>query len=485
MSANSGFLPARQGVSSLELWRTKLPRSGAAACRLRAFGGVLLFSALFAVPCWGQHPEPSRHRLNEAAREDAERIVLEIGKQTVISAENVRSYSEATPGIVDVRLTRDAQRFVLVGMREGTTTLLLLTRDGDERLVEIEVQPAPGQARGPTGNQVGMEHNVRLDFYFVHLNRSNSMNLGMATPESVTMGSFSSSFDFLTQSFQSATALVENQALLRLDIAQSSGWAKLMRKAAVITENGQQAVLSGGGEVNIPVQGSLTTGIHRIEFGSTIQVLPRYDVSSGRLEIQLAADVSDLTDDRGSGAPGRVTSTLQTVVNLELGQAVVLAGLSSESRQQTKTGVPGLSQIPIVGYLFGSRRSRMESADMVVLIVPSVVEATTNVGRRKIREAFDAFRAYSGGRGPKEKIRKTWTNPTLAGFDEVATEASGGERVQASQPPHDLPDAEFSAVNPWPASREVADEDPSGDSGPGERGVPEVDAHRGGRDDGL
>src|SRR5690606_11797559 len=108
---------------------------------------------------------------------------------------------------------------------------------------------------------------------------------GVRPPESFTMGTFGAEFDFLTQAFDSATAVVENQALLRLDIAQASGWAKLMRKAAVIAENGQPATFSGGGEVNIPVQGGLGTGIHRISFGSTVEVLPRYDVESGRLEI--------------------------------------------------------------------------------------------------------------------------------------------------------------------------------------------------------
>src|SRR5690606_16791106 len=100
------------------------------------------------------------------------------------------------------------------------------------------------------------------------------------------------------------------QALLRLDMAQAAGWAKLMRQAAVITQNGAKARFSGGGEVNIPVQGSLTTGIHRISFGSSIEVLPRYDASSGRIEIELRADVSDLTDDRGTGTPGRTVSEL-------------------------------------------------------------------------------------------------------------------------------------------------------------------------------
>ena len=55
------------------------------------------------------------------------------------------------------------------------------------------------------------------------------------------------------------SVVVEDEALLRLDMAQAAGYAKLVRQAAVITQNGAEAQFSGGGEVNIPVQGSLTT----------------------------------------------------------------------------------------------------------------------------------------------------------------------------------------------------------------------------------
>jgi pilus assembly protein CpaC len=227
-------------------------------------------------------------------------------------------------------------------------------------------------------------------------------------PGSVDLGSASASFDFLTQSFQSATAVVEDQALLRLDMAQTSGWAKLMRKAAVIAENGQRAEFSGGGEVNIPVQGSLTTGIHTISFGSTIEILPRYDAVTGRLEIELVADVSDLTDDRGSGAPGRVTSSIATVVNLKVGQALVLAGLTSETKLKSNTGVPLLSQIPILGLLFGSERMVEQTADNVIFIVPTVVDATSTDARRQVNAALDAFKDYRGKSKERETLRSTW-----------------------------------------------------------------------------
>lgn len=360
---------------------------------------------------WAQAPERAPDSPSSANRDTGsgvEEVILELGQQHVLSANGVRSYSEGTRGIVDVRLTRKGDQFVLVGLQSGVTTLLLMMLDGSERHLRITV-PDPEGKRGPTGDlSVEKKENIRLDFYFVQLDRATQHQIGMGYPGSVDLGSASASFDFLTQSFQSATAVVEDQALLRLDMAQTSGWAKLMRKAAVIAENGQRAEFSGGGEVNIPVQGSLTTGIHTISFGSTIEILPRYDAVTGRLEIELVADVSDLTDDRGSGAPGRVTSSIATVVNLKVGQALVLAGLTSETKLKSNTGIPFLSQIPILGLLFGSERMIEQNADNVIFIVPTVVDATSTDARRQVNAALDAFRSYRGKSKEREILRSTW-----------------------------------------------------------------------------
>ncbi len=333
---------------------------------------------------------------------------IELGQQVVLSASEVRSYSEGTPGVVEVRLTKAGDRFVLVGKQVGVTSLLFMMLDGRETQYRIEVVDPTRAEDVDESRVVGLEDNVRLDFYFVELDRSDNFRVGVGYPDSVTTGTFVGSFDFLSQSFQAATAVVENQALLRLDIAQASGFAKLMRRAALITQNGKSATFSGGGEVNIPVQGSLTTGIHRIAFGSTIEVLPRYDRSSGRMEIALSADVSDLTDDRGSGAPGRVTSTLTTAVNLERGQAIVLAGLTAESEIKSRTGLPVLSQIPVLGYLFGTERVTKQVADNVIFIVPSVVDGAKAGDRERIDAAFRAYRKFRGEKPTLGALRKQW-----------------------------------------------------------------------------
>lgn len=377
-----------------------------ASVALVAFALVLGFSGERAE---ARPPETANDEGRRIPRPRAEVIELAPGEQRVLSAKGVQSYSEGTRGIVDVRLTKDGEQFILVGLEPGRTSLLLLMNGGEQRDLTLVVGDPSSSPE--LGESVHKRENVRLDFYFVEIDRTYRHRIGVDPAEGVAGPVVGGSFDFLSQSFQSATAVVEDQALLRLELAQASGFAKLSRKAAVITENYQRSTLSGGGEVNIPLTGSLSTGIHRISYGSTISVEPRFDARTNRLQIAISADVSDLTDDRGSGAPGRMTSSIQTTVNVELGQAVVLAGLSSASETKSRSGLPLLSQIPVLGLLFGSDSVTRNLTDHVVFIVPTVSETPSETVREDIEAALSAFAEFDGGREQPERLRKTWRKP--------------------------------------------------------------------------
>ena len=55
-----------------------------------------------------------------------EELDLAIGENKTIQATDVLNYSEGSPGIADVKLTTDGSQFVIVGLKSGSTTLLLI-----------------------------------------------------------------------------------------------------------------------------------------------------------------------------------------------------------------------------------------------------------------------------------------------------------------------------------------------------------------------
>jgi pilus assembly protein CpaC len=332
-----------------------------------------------------------------AQQQGPRELTVEVGEQETISADGVRSYSEGARGIVQVRLTDDQSRFVIVGQRPGDTSLLLIMRDGSQ--VQYRLTDPGGEVEEEAGG-VQARENIRLDLYFVLLSDTYSHAIGINFPGSI--GSNQSTAQIQTQwatgeSVESQVTLALQSALPRIDIAQSNGWARLYRQAALITANGTDAQFSAGGEINVAVQGALSGQVQKIEFGTEIQCQPRYDPETGRIELRIQANVSDLADDRGTGIPGRTTSTLNTIVNLELGQTIVLGGLISRSEGRNRSGLPGLSQIPVLGALFGSHSRRFEESEALMFIVPSVVNAIPLQQRNRIQEAIRLYEEYRGG----------------------------------------------------------------------------------------
>jgi len=360
----------------------------------RRLGGIALGAGVLSLVWAGIAARAAR-----AESPDQHQLNLVVGEQRVLSSEGVTSYSEGVQGVVDVRLTRDGSQFVIVGKQAGTTSLLLLRDDGGEQAYSLVVRDPEAQARALAQEapaKVAPRDNIRLDFYFVQLSSDYQHQLGVSWPPAVGGAQLQAGVDLQLGRLTEATAVVSDQALPSLDLAQASGFAKLMRRAAVVTQNGSEATFSGGGELNIPVVSSLGVGVRQVSFGSRIRVLPRYDRDSGRIELSIDADVSDLSSSHGSSVPGRVTSLLSSTVNLELGQSIILAGLSARSESAEMRGLPGLSQIPILGALFGSHGERSEHTENLVFIVPSVIDAVSGDARERVARALRAYREFDG-----------------------------------------------------------------------------------------
>jgi pilus assembly protein CpaC len=328
-----------------------------------------------------------------AARE----LVLRVGEQRSLPADGVRSYSEGVPGIADIRVTRDQSRFVIVGKAEGSTSLLLIRTDGGQAQYTIRVVPADAD------KGFGQRENIRLDLYFVMIQDRYSHQIGLnwpgnigstLTPSEATLAISGGS----QQVTQSAFQILPQTFLPSFDLAQAKGWAKMYRQATLVTANGTEAVFTSGGEFNVQVQNNLTVNVQAIEFGTKISVLPKYDSRTGRIELEIVADVSDLDAERGvRGIPGRITSHVETLVNLELGQSVSLAGIRARTDRRRKNGIPGLALVPFIGALFGSNGRETEDNDSYMFVVPSVVEPVSLSQRNRVEEALRAYEGFRGG----------------------------------------------------------------------------------------
>ena len=72
------------------------------------------------------------------------------------------------------------------------------------------------------------------------------------------------------------------------------------------------------------------------------------------------------------------------------GQPVVLGGLIRDRESENVNQVPGLGSIPLLGWLFKSRQKAKEKVNLLVVLVPHIIDSPDDV--RRIHERRDKER---------------------------------------------------------------------------------------------
>ncbi len=386
----------------------------------------------------------------------ADEINLAVAETRTIQARNVKNYSEGAPGIMDVKLTSDNNQFVITARKPGTTSLLLIHNDGSQQTFTVNVfsrspqtvdkelrqlleglsnlrirrigarhvidgavadesekmrvdhvaKLYPGQVESmvviggtaPTGAEGTLSKTlVRIDFYFVQLDTSSGYAVGLGWPKSIGGATTlaTGTLDLITKDVTGAITV--NQPLPQLDLAASHGWGKVLKHATVITSSGAEAKFQSGGEQNFAVTGGLSNAIQKLPYGIDVTVVPQFDPTRRDLQLRVNADVADLIEaGPGTSIPGRQTSKVQTVLAMKLGQSLAISGIRSSSQQHNVVGLPLLSEIPVLGLLFGSHQNSKRETEGAIYIVPSVIENVAPSSLELIDGAVKRFDDFNG-----------------------------------------------------------------------------------------
>jgi len=95
-----------------------------------------------------------------------------------------------------------------------------------------------------------------------------------------------------------------------------------------------------------------------------------------RVDLQIDQQVSEARENTTSNisSPAIFNRRIKTELSLSDGQSILLGGLISNNRSEGWGGVPVLSDIPIIGQLFRVDRSTRDRTELIVMIVPYVID---------------------------------------------------------------------------------------------------------------
>ncbi|MBK8175518.1 MAG: type II secretion system secretin GspD [Rhodospirillales bacterium] len=152
----------------------------------------------------------------------------------------------------------------------------------------------------------------------------------------------------------------------------------------VFVLDNQTATLTVGQEVPIQTRSQQSTVtdtaniVNSIEYKDTgviLNVTPRVN-AGGLVTMEISQEVSNVSNEASAGgidSPTINQRKVETTVAVQGGETVALGGLITDRRENTSSGIPWLSRLPWIGWLFGTKSETAGRTELLVLITPQVV----------------------------------------------------------------------------------------------------------------
>jgi pilus assembly protein CpaC len=208
----------------------------------------------------------------------------------------------------------------------------------------------------------------------------------------------------LTTSFGSAPSV---QATIRA--MESAGVVRTLAEPNLTAISGESATFISGGEFPIPTgvtcqtttAGAIGNCVQTVsfkKFGISLNFTPVV-LTEGRISLRVMTEVSEISNENslnggagGTTIPSIKTRRAETTLEIPSGGSMAMAGLIQDQTKQAINGLPGLSQIPVLGTLFRSRDYVNKQTELMVLVTPYVVRA---VAQKDLSRPDDGFASAS------------------------------------------------------------------------------------------
>ncbi|PJA39859.1 MAG: type II secretion system protein GspD, partial [Lysobacterales bacterium CG_4_9_14_3_um_filter_62_6] len=244
-------------------------------------------------------------------------------------------------------------------------------------------------------------------------------------PNRGVWNSFAGSF---TSTAGLAWTFLKNNQEVFISALQSAGNTKVLSAPSIVVLNNKTASLNSGTQIPVnstsfqPIGGTTggTTGGNNSFFNSTqfrdtgitLDVTPR--VNPGGLVYMEIREEKSVPGAASSAVNGNVSvdkSTIETEVAVQSGETVVLAGLIEDTKTSSRSGVPGLVKIPLLGRLFGNNSNGSTRSEILVLITPTVIDSSESARNLTI-EYQSRFKGIQPLLHPQPEPQKGKHKPT-------------------------------------------------------------------------
>ncbi|MEK6577764.1 MAG: secretin N-terminal domain-containing protein, partial [Bdellovibrionota bacterium] len=212
-----------------------------------------------------------------------------------------------------------------------------------------------------------------------------------------------------TQTISSVTGLVK--------ALQTNANANVLATPQIIALDNQEEIFESSENIpqlkQVATQGVITTSTENSKVTLSIKLKPQINKLSNFVKLDIDTKIGDfssavLPPEVEKFAKATIDRNAKTVVVVGDGDTVVIGGLTRDKVSDIINKVPILGDIPILGWLFKSKRSDVSKSNLMIFMTPHIVrqyEKVRAILDQKLKERDDFIEAYAGGNDPNRAKR--------------------------------------------------------------------------------
>ena len=210
--------------------------------------------------------------------------------------------------------------------------------------------------------------------------------------QNVMTGIGTAGFTFTVLNRAGATRLI-------LNALASNNRVKVLSTPKILSRSGGEAKIQVGAQVPIVTSQGTSSQLQQQGTSAILQSIQYKDTgviltvkptiyAGSQIDLEIRQEVSEAVPNTTSqlSSPIINTRTVSTQLSLQDGATVLLGGLIMENANSTSTGIPGLKDIPGVGFLFGTQNVMKTRSELFVFITPYIVNSGEDAAR--LAESF-------------------------------------------------------------------------------------------------
>ncbi|MDO4203921.1 MAG: pilus assembly protein N-terminal domain-containing protein [Selenomonadaceae bacterium] len=229
---------------------------------------------------------------------------------------------------------------------------------------------------------IDISSNDAKDFGFSYGNSSVDTNSsGNVSVSDITFGTVGTFYG--GQNFHHISGKVGAPVDVMLRALVSQGKAEILSRPNITTLSGEEANILIGGEIPVPTSKDGEISVTWRDYGIKLNIEPTSD-DAENITAKVQAEISTLdyahqVSTSAGTIPALTSRKAGTSVSLRSGTALAIGGLLNSEDAKTVTKIPLLGDIPIIGQFFRHTSTSKEKREMLILLVPSIVDEYTPV----------------------------------------------------------------------------------------------------------